>query len=374
MTPFVDVMLVLLVIFMITAPLLATGVQVDLPKTLAAQLADQNDALSVSVDKHGRIFLQDNEVALAALGAKLKAVTNNNQDIRIFVRGDDAISYGQVMTVLGAVYDAGFRKVALLTEFVRRQDRRSAADGGGWVASLSAMRRPFAFAVALHVAVLLLIFVVLPTWPDKRAGIEEPIVVEMAAPPPGSGKPEATPSPAPAKTPAKPSDTAENASPAPAVKPPPARPEPPSPPQQASEPPPPKPVARSSPPPPPPSPSPTPPVRDTTPPPPPAPTAEPMRMARPKPKAEPPPREEPQKGPAEKAASEPEPAPKVPPGTSRNRRSGSRPKQSQSRSRSTLRPSPGRCRTSSRRGPRPRPPLLRRSRRRPAKPATFRRR
>ncbi len=115
-TPFVDVMLVLLVIFMITAPLLATGVQVDLPKAPASQLADQNDALSVTVDRRGRIFLQDDEIALSALGDKLKAVTNNNNDIRIFVRGDDAIPYGQVMTVLGAVYDAGFRKVALLTE------------------------------------------------------------------------------------------------------------------------------------------------------------------------------------------------------------------------------------------------------------------
>jgi biopolymer transport protein TolR len=115
-TPFVDVMLVLLVIFMITAPLLATGVQVDLPKAPASQLADPNDALSVTVDRRGRIFLQDDEVPLAGLGAKLKAVTNNNNDIRIFVRGDDAIAYGQVMSVLGAVYDAGFRKVALLTE------------------------------------------------------------------------------------------------------------------------------------------------------------------------------------------------------------------------------------------------------------------
>ena len=131
-TPFVDVMLVLLVIFMITAPLLATGVQVDLPKAPAAQLADQNDALSVTVDRRGRIFLQDNEVALAALGAKLKAVTNNNQDIRIFVRGDDAIPYGQVMTVLGAVYEAGFRKVALLTDASggRTAGRQRTAEAG----------------------------------------------------------------------------------------------------------------------------------------------------------------------------------------------------------------------------------------------------
>ena len=115
-TPFVDVMLVLLVIFMITAPLLATGVQVDLPKAPASQLADQNDAISVTVDRQGRIYLQDHEVALADLGAKLKAITKSNQDIRIFVRGDGAIAYGQVMAALGTVYDAGYRKVALLTE------------------------------------------------------------------------------------------------------------------------------------------------------------------------------------------------------------------------------------------------------------------
>lgn len=115
-TPFVDVMLVLLVIFMITAPLLATGVQVELPKAAASQLADPDDALAVAVDRKGRIFLQDQEVAITALAPKLAAITKENKDVRIFVRGDAAIDYGQVMAVLGTLYGAGYRKVALLTD------------------------------------------------------------------------------------------------------------------------------------------------------------------------------------------------------------------------------------------------------------------
>lgn len=115
-TPLVDVMLVLLVIFMITAPLLSTGVNVDLPQTSAVPLDDQDKPLAISVDRSGRIFIQDNEVDLSSLATKLAAITQNNKDVRIFVRGDQAIQYGQVMGVLGAVYEAGYRKVALLTE------------------------------------------------------------------------------------------------------------------------------------------------------------------------------------------------------------------------------------------------------------------
>ncbi|MCW9034474.1 MAG: protein TolR [Rhodospirillales bacterium] len=115
-TPMVDVMLVLLVIFMVTAPLLTVGVQVDLPKTKAAVIQGDDEPLSVSVDKTGRIFLQDTSVNLNALGARLMAVTGNNPDIRIFVRGDANINYGRVMKVMGAINAAGFKKVALVTK------------------------------------------------------------------------------------------------------------------------------------------------------------------------------------------------------------------------------------------------------------------
>jgi biopolymer transport protein TolR len=115
-TPLVDVMLVLLVIFMITAPLLTTGVQVDLPKTSTAQVQGQDEPIAVSVDKRGRIFVQETEVTLETLAPRLRAITERNRDVRVFVRGDQGIAYGQVMAVIGAVHAAGFAKVALLTE------------------------------------------------------------------------------------------------------------------------------------------------------------------------------------------------------------------------------------------------------------------
>lgn len=115
-TPMVDVMLVLLVIFMVTAPLLTVGVTVDLPKTKAAAIPGQDEPLAVSVDAEGQIFLQDTKLDLDALVPRLLAITNNNPDVRIFVRGDKAIHYGRVMEVMGTVNAAGFRKVALITE------------------------------------------------------------------------------------------------------------------------------------------------------------------------------------------------------------------------------------------------------------------
>ncbi len=114
-TPLVDVMLVLLVIFMITAPLLTAGVQVDLPKTSAAAVQGQDEPIAVTVDRRGRIFIQESEVTLDTLAPRLGAVTQNNRDIRVFVRGDQGIPYGQVMAVIGAVHAAGFGRVALLT-------------------------------------------------------------------------------------------------------------------------------------------------------------------------------------------------------------------------------------------------------------------
>jgi len=115
-TPMVDVMLVLLVIFMVTAPLLTVGVSVDLPKTKAAVIAGDDEPLAVTIDGKGQIFIQDTQVELAGLVPRLLAITGNNPDVRIFVRGDKAISYGRVMEVMGTVNAAGYRKVALITE------------------------------------------------------------------------------------------------------------------------------------------------------------------------------------------------------------------------------------------------------------------
>ena len=115
-TPFVDVMLVLLVVFMVTAPLLTVGVPVDLPEATAPEIPGQDEPLAVSIDAEGRIFLQDTEVAFEELGPRLKAVTARKPGERIFVRGDRAILYGRMMEVMGAITDAGFTNVALITE------------------------------------------------------------------------------------------------------------------------------------------------------------------------------------------------------------------------------------------------------------------
>lgn len=116
-TPMVDVMLVLLVVFMITAPLMTVGVPVDLPKTKASRVVGQDEPLVISLNAKGKLFIQDTEVALGALAARLRAITSNKKETRIFVRGDKTISYGQVMDVMGAVHRAGFARVALITEF-----------------------------------------------------------------------------------------------------------------------------------------------------------------------------------------------------------------------------------------------------------------
>lgn len=117
-TPMVDVMLVLLIVFMVTAPLLTVGVQVDLPKTKASVLSGHDEPLAVSIDKKGRIYVQDTEVKLGTLAARLAAISHNNPDVRIFVRGDENIDYGRVMEVIGVLNGAGFRKVALITRQV----------------------------------------------------------------------------------------------------------------------------------------------------------------------------------------------------------------------------------------------------------------
>jgi biopolymer transport protein TolR len=96
-TPMVDVMLVLLVIFMVTAPLLTVGVTVDLPETKASSIVGDDEPLAISIDDKGQVFIQDTLVELTGLVPRLLAITGNNPDVRIFVRGDKAISYGRVM-------------------------------------------------------------------------------------------------------------------------------------------------------------------------------------------------------------------------------------------------------------------------------------
>ena len=115
MTPLVDVMLVLLIVFMIAAPLLTAGVTVDLPEADSAPLPGQDEPLSVSIDAAGAVFIQDTSVTLDQLGPRLQAITGRNPDARIFVRGDRGIDYGAVMGVVSAINQAGFGKVALLT-------------------------------------------------------------------------------------------------------------------------------------------------------------------------------------------------------------------------------------------------------------------
>lgn len=114
-TPFVDVMLVLLVIFMVTAPMMTVGVQVDLPKTKATAIAGSDEPLAVSIDAEGVIYVQDTPMELAKVIPRLKAISQNNPDVRIFVRGDASVDYGRVMEVMGVLNAAGFSRVAMIT-------------------------------------------------------------------------------------------------------------------------------------------------------------------------------------------------------------------------------------------------------------------
>jgi biopolymer transport protein TolR len=115
-TPMVDVMLVLLVIFMITAPLLQVGVPVDLPKTSAQQVGGKDEPLVVSVNSKDEVFLGETKYELADLAIKLKAVYGEKPEQRVFIRGDKAINYGRMMEVMGVVIDSGFRQLGLLGE------------------------------------------------------------------------------------------------------------------------------------------------------------------------------------------------------------------------------------------------------------------
>jgi biopolymer transport protein TolR len=114
-TPLVDVMLVLLIVFMVAAPLMTVGVPVDLPETRAKPLQGDNEPINVSIDKDHKIFLQETEIDPETLIAKLQAIAKNGYEERIFVRADTNVDYGSVMKIMGSLNEAGFKKIGLVT-------------------------------------------------------------------------------------------------------------------------------------------------------------------------------------------------------------------------------------------------------------------
>jgi biopolymer transport protein TolR len=119
-TPFVDVMLVLLIVFMVAAPLMTVGVPVDLPKADAPAINERSEPLVISIDGQGKLYLQETAITAKDLIPRLRAITKNKEDQRIFVRGDKKISYGRVMEVMSTIANAGFTKVALIAEMPER--------------------------------------------------------------------------------------------------------------------------------------------------------------------------------------------------------------------------------------------------------------
>jgi len=115
-TPFVDVMLVLLIVFMVTAPLLTVGIPVDLPKVKATALTDQKEPIEITIKIDGKVYIGDSEIEVENLIPKLKAITEENYQTRIYIRGDKVISYGRVMEIMSSVNIAGYTKVALITQ------------------------------------------------------------------------------------------------------------------------------------------------------------------------------------------------------------------------------------------------------------------
>ena len=115
-TPFVDVMLVLLIIFMVTAPMLTSGVPLELPEAKGQQLQSNKEPVTLSVDSSGKVFIQETEIKLDEIAPKLKAIAKNGYDEQIFIRGDKGVAYGTVMRVMGRISAGGFRKVSLVTE------------------------------------------------------------------------------------------------------------------------------------------------------------------------------------------------------------------------------------------------------------------
>ena len=115
-TPFVDVMLVLLIVFMVTAPLLTVGIPVDLPKVKASALTDQKDPLEITVKIGGEVYLGESKVEVENLIPRLNAITELNKEARIYVRGDRVVAYGRVMEIMSKINSAGYTKVALVAQ------------------------------------------------------------------------------------------------------------------------------------------------------------------------------------------------------------------------------------------------------------------
>ena len=115
-TPFVDVMLVLLIVFMITAPLLTVGVSVYLPKTKASQLNSKGDPIVVSIKKNGELFIQERKIDSLQLLPRLKAISSGNKNLRIYVRGDKNVPYGIVLDTIAKIKSSGFKRVALVAK------------------------------------------------------------------------------------------------------------------------------------------------------------------------------------------------------------------------------------------------------------------
>ena len=115
-TPFVDVMLVLLIVFMVTAPLLTVGIKVDLPKVKATALTDIKDPIEITVNLEGDIYIGESKVEVENLIPRLNAITEQNTEARIYVRGDRVVAYGRIMEIMALINSAGYVKVALITQ------------------------------------------------------------------------------------------------------------------------------------------------------------------------------------------------------------------------------------------------------------------
>ncbi|MDC3083054.1 protein TolR [Pelagibacteraceae bacterium] len=115
-TPFVDVMLVLLIVFMVTAPLLTVGIKVDLPKVEATALTDIKDPIEITINLEGDIYIGESKVEVENLIPRLNAITEQNTEARIYVRGDRVVAYGRIMEIMATINSAGYVKVALITQ------------------------------------------------------------------------------------------------------------------------------------------------------------------------------------------------------------------------------------------------------------------